>query len=236
MITITSPLSRQTVVSALPGQDFYEVQLQATITETNPALNLVAASLNWDDGSAPVQFGPVVKPLVINVTRSLYAGTYYFTLTAWNYQSFPPVTTASYFNVEIQPAQPVPQALNYLFGPILPKDNGSPNAETWNFNLGYDLDVLASSVKMILITTKGERIMNPNYGTLLRQAIFEPNDNTVTSFVKQEITDALSQFEPRVSLVGINVKRISPRELAVNAQFMSKIGQNTFVLSLPLAA
>lgn len=220
----------------LPGKGYATVDFQATITESNMALSLVGASLDWNDGTALIEFGPQANPLTVHSVRNLFVGSYFVTLTAWNYQSPTPQRTSAYFSIEVQPQQFVPVPNNYLFGPILPADQGAPSASTWNFNIGNNLDVLRSSVKMILITTKGERVMNPTYGTLLKQAVFEPNDNAVLTMVRQEITDAISQFEPRVALSSLSVARQGPRELAVDAQFVSKIDQTSFQLALPVTA
>jgi uncharacterized protein len=235
MLTITSPLARQTTIMAFPGKGFSSLEFQATVTDTNPALSRVAASLDWNNGTPPIDFGPGPKPLVIDATRTLSVGSYYLTLTAWNFADVPG-TISAYYQVEVQPSQVVPQRHNFLFGPILPLDNGAPNASTWNFDLGTNISVLASSVKMLLITTKGERIMQPTYGTLLRKAVFEPNDGSVTATVQQEITSAIAQFEPRVSLESLAVKRISARELAVSASFLSKMNQSSFSLAFPVVA
>lgn len=234
MLTITTNTPRQATFTVLTGKNYSPVPIEAVVAETNPALTRVGATLDWNDGTPPVTFTPG-NPLNINVTRNLFLGNYYITLSAFNYLQPQPQETAIYFSVQVQPQQILAVPQDYLFGPILPMDNGFPNAQEWNFNLGTNLDVLKSSVKMLLITTKGERIMQPTYGTLLRRIIFEPSTDSISTIVQQEITEALTQFEPRAALETFEIKKaeVNGRSVIVNATFVSKISQSTFSLSLP---
>lgn len=233
MLTITSPYPRQVNQMVLPSKQYYPVQIQATINETNSALNTIGAALDWNDGTPPVNFTPGPKPLVIDETRNLFVGSYFVTLLAWNYLDPEPQQLAAYFSIQIEPEQVIPTPDTYLFGPILPMDDGFPNATEWNFSMGANMQVLKSSVKMLLITSKGERLMLPTYGTGLRRIVFEPNDGVVAGIIQQEIDEALNQWEPRVALESIAVERPDPRSVLVNARFVSKINQSSFSLALP---
>lgn len=234
MVTITTTTPKQSVFTVLAGKTFFPVSIVATITETNPALTRVGATLDWNDGTPPVSFTPA-GTISINATRNLALGTYYITLTAFNYAQPKPQQTAFYFSVQVQPQQIMAIPQDYLFGPILPLDNEFPNSEQWNFNTSTNLDVLKSSVKMLLITTKGERIMQPTYGTMLRRIVFEPSTTSISTIVQQEITEALTQFEPRVALDTFNIQKADSggRSVVVNATFLSKVSQSTFSLALP---
>lgn len=236
MVSISSTTARHLLFTALVNRNYFPVEIIASIAETNPALTRVGATLDWNDGTPLVVFPPG-NPISINVTRNLPIGNYFITLTAFNYAQPAPQTTSIHFSVEIQPQQIVPVSQSYLFGPILPLDNEFPNAAQWSFNLSNNLTVLKSSVKMLLLTTKGERIMLPSYGTLLRRIIFDPSGNSVSATIQQEITDALSQFEPRVTLSSFEVQRADPggRSYLVNATFLSKISQAVFSLALPFS-
>jgi uncharacterized protein len=231
MVVITSTTPKLTVLALGQGSNFIPVTISAIVQETNPALTRVGATLDWNDGTQPVIFSPS-NPLSINVTRNLGIGTYYVEITGFNYIQPAPQVVNAFLTVEIQPNQMAPVVQPFVFGPILPLDDQSPNVLNWNFNLGSNLEILKSSIKMLLITTKGERIMQPTYGTFLRRIIFSPNTDSVYANIQQEITDALTQFEPRASLQDFTVQS-SNRSVTVNANFLSKINQNTFVLTLP---
>lgn len=234
MVTITTTLAKQITQMVLPGKQYGAVTISATVSDNNASVNNVEATLNWNDGTPPVVFSPA-RTININSTRNLAIGTYFITIAAQNFLQPTPQQTAAYFTVDVQPEQIAPQPSLFLFGPILPMDDGFPNPEQWNFNVGNDLQILKSSVKMLLITNKGERIMVPPYGTNLRRVVFEPNTDSITSLIRQEIDEALNQYEPRVSLDTFTVKRIGPRDVLVNTTFLSKINQASFSLSLPIS-
>jgi phage baseplate assembly protein W len=235
MLVLSTSFAKQSNFTAFSGKSYFGVEFSATVTDTDPALSCLTATLDWSDGTPADQFGPAPGPLVVSASRNLGVGTYFVALRAANFRSPVPDQASAYFSVEIQASQLTPQPINYLFGPILPLDSGSPNVATWNFDIGNNIQVLASSVKMLLITNKGERLMQPAYGTFLRRALFQPDTASVTSVISQEITDAVAQFEPRVTLDGLNVLREGSQVL-VNAQFLSKIDQSSFQLQLPVTA
>jgi len=62
----------------------------------------------------------------------------------------------------------------------------------------------------LLLTTPGERVMLPNYGTPLRQLIFEPNDTLLVAAAKKMISDAVSTWEPRIVVSDITVTNSFP--------------------------
>jgi phage baseplate assembly protein W len=47
--------------------------------------------------------------------------------------------------------------------------------------------------------------MLPEFGTPLRELIFEPNDPTIVDQARQMIIDSISQFEPRITIQAIDV-------------------------------
>ena len=234
MVTITPTTAKQSIFTVLSGKTYYPVSIVATVTETNPALTRVGATLDWNDGTPAVVFTPG-SSISINTARNLPLGTYYITLSAFNYAQPAPQRTAYYFSVQVQPQQIMAIPQDYLFGPILPLDNQFPNAEQWSFNTSTNLDVLKSSVKMLLITTRGERIMHPTYGTMLRRIVFEPSTSSISTVIRQEITEALTQFEPRVALDSFNIQKADKngKSVVVHASFLSKVSQSTFSLALP---
>lgn len=53
-------------------------------------------------------------------------------------------------------------------------------------------EALSSDLLLLLLTQKGERYYEPNYGTNLLKFIFEPNDNLTAGDVEQEIKNRKS--------------------------------------------
>lgn len=65
------------------------------------------------------------------------------------------------------------------------------------------LDVIGASIKDIIGTQIGERVMRPNYGCAIHDLPFEPGDNATKSLFRRHIIDAITLNEPRV-VVGQN--------------------------------
>ncbi len=62
---------------------------------------------------------------------------------------------------------------------------------------------IEQSLKVLLSTTVGERIMLPNYGCNLQEFLFEPITNSKLHFIKDLIKTAVTNFEPRIDVVDI---------------------------------
>ena len=77
-----------------------------------------------------------------------------------------------------------------------------------NFKLNYTtLDQARTNIVNLLLTDKGERFMQPQFGTNLKRFIFEPNTRDLTSMVRTEIMDAVKFWLPYVKLGPVRVDR-----------------------------
>lgn len=67
-----------------------------------------------------------------------------------------------------------------------------------------------SSVEILLSTTIGERVMQPEYGCNLEDLLFEPLNRSARSFFKRMIEKAIIRFEPRIELddVGFELRQL----------------------------
>ena len=62
-----------------------------------------------------------------------------------------------------------------------------------NFALNYTtIDQTRTNLMNLLLTQKGERFMQPHFGTNLRRIIFEPNVDGIERSIKEEIVDAVN--------------------------------------------
>ena len=67
-----------------------------------------------------------------------------------------------------------------------------------------DLDHIRQSVRDILITPLGSRVMRRNYGSLLSALIDLPQNEALRLQIMSACYVAILQWEPRVKLTGIN--------------------------------
>ncbi|OCX53149.1 hypothetical protein BEL04_02200 [Mucilaginibacter sp. PPCGB 2223] len=64
---------------------------------------------------------------------------------------------------------------------------------------------IAQSLHIILNTTPGERIMQPEFGCDLKRLAFEINDSTLIANFNHIIYHALLNFEPRVNFIDAKI-------------------------------
>jgi uncharacterized protein len=68
----------------------------------------------------------------------------------------------------------------------------------------YEVDI-EQSVRIILGTEPGERVMRPTFGAGLRGMVFEPINTTTIALVQYRVQTALIQWEPRIDSVNVTV-------------------------------
>jgi phage baseplate assembly protein W len=73
----------------------------------------------------------------------------------------------------------------------------------------YETDI-EQSVRIILGTEPGERVMRPDFGAGLRGLVFEPINTTTMALVQFRVRNALIQWEPRIDSVTVNVSAEPP--------------------------
>jgi len=67
---------------------------------------------------------------------------------------------------------------------------------------------IINSVKNILTTTPGQKLLNPTIGLDLRSYLFESVSNTISYFIGLDIYNSLGIQEPRVDLNDIKIEGI----------------------------
>lgn len=82
----------------------------------------------------------------------------------------------------------------------------------------YDIDLIKRDLMNQFMTYKGERVMLPNYGTTIRDQLFEPFTDQVKNIIVQDVLHVINS-EPRVQLKKYNVYR-SEHGIAVSADLL----------------
>lgn len=59
------------------------------------------------------------------------------------------------------------------------------------------------SILQILGTRPGERFMNPEFGSRLRDLVFEPNDSILEGLIRHYVIDAIERWEKRVYVTDV---------------------------------
>ncbi len=68
-----------------------------------------------------------------------------------------------------------------------------------------DIDAVKQSVKNLILTAQGERPFQPLLGSNVRRLLFEPVDDFTAFDIKEEVQTTLSNFEPRIKILNIDV-------------------------------
>jgi uncharacterized protein len=80
-----------------------------------------------------------------------------------------------------------------------------PDPSTGRLSHLNSMELVRQSIETILDTEPGERIMLPGFGCGLRRYLMEPNTLTTRTAMREDISDALSRWEPRISLTNVAV-------------------------------
>tara|TARA_B100001079_G_C16330965_1_gene479101 strand:+ start:290 stop:682 length:393 start_codon:yes stop_codon:yes gene_type:complete len=76
---------------------------------------------------------------------------------------------------------------------------------TGDLVVSKDASAIKQSIVNLLLTNKGERLFQPEYGSDIRSQLFEPLDYATAASIKSSILYSLSTFEPRINVLNINI-------------------------------
>jgi Bacteriophage baseplate protein W len=63
---------------------------------------------------------------------------------------------------------------------------------------------IEESIYLILSTSPGERVMQPDFGCGIHDLVFEPNSTVTLALVVDQVRRALTAFEPRIDVLTIH--------------------------------
>ena len=66
-------------------------------------------------------------------------------------------------------------------------------------------NAIARAVRNIVLTTPGEKLFDPDFGSSVSEILFENVDDITAVSIKDEIKSSLNNYEPRVELIDVNV-------------------------------
>jgi len=85
-----------------------------------------------------------------------------------------------------------------LASPVTKKSQGY-------FTPSIDIELIKSSIEVILGTRIGEYPMRPTFGSKLYQVPFDQNDAVTRALVEEFVVEAINKWEPRVTIIGFNI-------------------------------
>ncbi len=64
---------------------------------------------------------------------------------------------------------------------------------------------IEQSIRIILETMPGERVMRPDFGCRVHELIFAPNNATTHGLIMHYVEEALERWEPRIAVQEVEV-------------------------------
>lgn len=99
---------------------------------------------------------------------------------------------------------------------------------------GEEQDI-RQSIYLILMTRRGERVMMPDFGCNLHEYVFELPDGASMNMLREEITDALVRWEPRITdtQVEVDLDGIGEGKLLLEISYVVRATNNPNNLVFP---
>lgn len=80
------------------------------------------------------------------------------------------------------------------------------NANTKDVAIVKNDNAIKQAVKNLILTVPGEKPFQPDIGSRISELLFEPLDPFTSISIKEEVINTITQYEPRVIIVAVNVK------------------------------
>jgi len=115
----------------------------------------------------------------------------------------------------------------------------------WKFPLSVEVDGqiavseyeedIGEAIGIILGTSKGERIMRPDFGCGIHDFVFEVFNASTQTLIINSVKEALTQWEPRIQLIEVKVspENINEGKLMINIDYKVRSTNNSFNLVYP---
>ena len=103
------------------------------------------------------------------------------------------------------------------------------NSKKWFVDMNrVTKDSYSSNLLLLLLTAKGERLYESDYGTNLLRYIFEPNDSLTAPLVEEEIKNLVSKYIPELQVTSVTFNwltdedgnKMSDNQLNVNVKYI----------------
>jgi phage baseplate assembly protein W len=94
------------------------------------------------------------------------------------------------------------------------------------FNKTYTTkDQIKSNLINLLLTNKGERIMNPEFGSDIKKSLFDNITSDLTEILTEKIAESVSIFIPQIILTDVQVtnSNVDNNQIGIMIQYRLKI-------------
>jgi hypothetical protein len=121
--------------------------------------------------------------------------------------------------------------------PFLGRGVGFPiQLDNGDIKPAEDEESIRQSIRIILGTAKGERVMRPDFGCGIYDLVFEMTTASTAGKISQAVREALLRFEPRIDVIDIQVTPKSDDEgekMFISIDYQVRATNNAFNLVYP---
>lgn len=102
-------------------------------------------------------------------------------------------------------------------------------------NLASGPEDIEQSIRIILETAPGERVMRPEFGCGIHEYAFATIDTTTKTLIESDVEDALIAWEPRVEVIAVtcDTGRLANGRLDIEIEYRVRQTNNEFNLVYP---
>ena len=94
---------------------------------------------------------------------------------------------------------------------------------------------IREAIWIILSTSKGERIMRPDFGCGIHDFVFASINTSTMTLIESSVREALTLWEPRIELMNVKVstEKIDEGKLLISIDYKVRTTNNQFNLVYP---
>jgi phage baseplate assembly protein W len=92
------------------------------------------------------------------------------------------------------------------------------------------------AILLLLVTRPGERVMRPQYGSLLHRLVFAPDDATTAGLAIHYVRQALARWELRIEVLDVDAgaEPDAPEQLVITLRYRVRASQQEATLTIPV--
>lgn len=94
-----------------------------------------------------------------------------------------------------------------------------------------DNSAIKADLMHLILTRKGQRLYNPEFGTDLLRFIFQPEDGLTFGQIKEEITTVVKRYLPKLNITDVLVEESLENEHAATVRIDYTITDDVFTTS-----
>jgi phage baseplate assembly protein W len=104
-----------------------------------------------------------------------------------------------------------------------------------HFALAEYEDSVKQSIRIILSTAKGERVMRPDFGCGIHELVFAPNDAATRGMAEHYVREALLLWEPRIDVLQVRATASGEHEeeIQISVDYRVQTTDSRFNLVYP---